>query len=157
MLDALISLRSLLSRRLSGMSVGIRYTIGGRVYTQRPLVLLQMEQLVEFINPEMFSGLQTVNALGVVKLLGDRIAAILAIVLTPRGVEVDQKDMAEITAHLRAHVDLDTAARVVEGFLSCNPVASVFNRLTGLLKTGGVLATVATGSLSSSASSQQAT
>lgn len=109
-------------------SSGIRYRIGGSCYIQRPLVLLQIEQLSEFLaNIQLPSGL---NVVGIVRVLGDRIADALAIVLTPEGVELDQKDLPAIAAQLRKSVDIETAVRVVEDFLSCNPVASVFDKLT---------------------------
>lgn len=110
---------------------GIRYQIGGVTYVQRPLVLLQVEQLTEF-----FADIQLppgLNVIGIVKTLGDRIADALAIVLTPEGVELDQKDLAASAAHLRKSVDIATAVRVVEDFLSCNPVASVFDKLTAAI------------------------
>jgi hypothetical protein len=119
-------------RRFLGLPVaGISYKIGGLVYLQRPLVLLQIEQLSAFLGAMAIpSGL---NVVGIVRLLGDRIADALAILLTPAGVEVDQKDLAVTATHLRNHVDIDTAVRVVEDFLTCNPVGSVFDKLTGVM------------------------
>jgi len=149
-------LKNLLRRRFS--TGGITYKIGGRVYVQRPLVLLQIEQLVEFVNSEMFKGYQVTSAVGIVRCLGDKLAQILAIVLTPREVSVEDKDLAGIAAHLRAHVDIETAIKVVNDFLSCNPINSVFDRLTGIMaKLGMVASATATGSRSSSVPSPAAT
>jgi hypothetical protein len=146
-----------LIRRLFGTAGGIRYQIGGRVYLQRPLVLLQIEQLVEIINPAMFADLGEPTATGIVRVLGSKIAAITAIVLIPQGVEVDERDMADMTAHLRKHLDIAMAGRIVDDFLSCNPISSVFDRLSGFLTTGAPIATaMATGSLQSFASSPAA-
>lgn len=150
------ALKHILRRRFA--AGGITYKIGGRVYVQRPLVLLQIEQLVEFVNPEMFKGYQVTNAVGIVRCLGDKLAQILAIVLTPREVTVEDKDLAASAAHLRSHVDIETAVKVVTDFLSCNPINSVFDRLTGIMaKVGMVASATATGSRSSSAPSPAAT
>ena len=141
-------------RRLFRPAAGIRYRIGGVDYLQRPLVLLQIEQLSEFL-----SGIQLppgLNVVGIVRMLGDRIADALAIVLTPEGTELDQKDLSALAAQLRKSVDIETAVRVVEDFLSCNPVGSVFDKLTTALGKYGSLLT-GVGSPSSSASSPQET
>jgi len=140
-------------RRLFSAAGGISYRIGGKVYRQRPLVLLQVEQLAEFLGSIQIPPGATVT--DIVRTLGDRLSQALAIVLIPEGVEVDQKDLPAISEHLRKYVDIDTAVRVVNDFLSCNPVASVFDRLTGVLGKGINL--LAVGSPSSSASSPPAT
>jgi len=153
-------------RRLFNKTGGIRYKIGGVVYIQRPLVLLQIEQLVEVINPAMFEGVQGSGVAGLVRALGDKLAGILAIILTPEGTAVDEKDLLHIAFYLRNHVDIETAIKVGEDFLSCNPVRLVFDKLTGALEMAGPLATAmtgpraesrGTGSPSSSASSQAET
>jgi len=137
-------------RRLLGKpGSGIRYTIGGVIYLQRPLVLLQIEQLSGFLATIALPP--GTSVVGIVRLLGDRISDALAILLNPAGTEIDQKDLAAIAAELRKHVDIETAVKVVEDFLSCNPVGLVFDRLTGALAKYSPLLT--TGSPSSSASS----
>jgi len=139
-----------LFRRLFRPSAGIRYRIGGVDYVQRPVVLLQIEQLSEFLSTiQLPPGL---NVAGIVQQLGGRISGALAIVLTPLGTEIDQKDRAAIAAQLRNHVDIETAVKVVEDFLSCNPVGSVFDKLTGAIGTCSTLLT-GNGSPNSSASS----
>jgi len=149
------TLKNFLRRFLSTSGGGIRYRIGGRIYVQRPLVLLQIEQLSAFLAAMTIpAGL---NVVGIVRLLGDRISDALAILLIPAGTEVDQKDLEATAAHLRKHVDIETAVRVVEDFLLCNPVGSVFDRLTGIMAKWLQLAGMATGSTNSSASSLQET
>lgn len=152
----MLVLKALMSRlrRLFRSSGGIRYTIGGVQYVQRPLVLLQIEQLSEFLSTiELPPGL---NVAGMVRMLGGRISGALAIVLTPAGTELDQKDRAAIAAQLRNHVDIETTIRVVEDFLSCNPVGSVFDKLSAAIGKCGSLLT-GPGSPNSSASSPPAT
>jgi hypothetical protein len=145
-----------LFRRLFPRAGGIRYKIGGREYIQRPLVLLQVEQLAVFIAGMSIPAGTTVP--GLVSMLGSRISEGLAIILTPEGVGIDEKDLAEIAGHLRRHVDIDTAVKAVEDFLSCNPVGSVFDKLTGVMGGAGALATAMKGgSPSSSASSPEGT
>ena len=133
---------------------GIRYRIGGTDYFQRPLVLAQVEQLTELLGTVAIAP--GTNAVGIVKLLGDRLADTLAIVLTPAGKEVEHKDLVEIARHLRYHIDLDTAAKVVEDFLFCNPISSIYNKLTGVMEKGLALLK-AGGSAISSVSSPPAT
>nr|AUG44378.1 hypothetical protein [uncultured bacterium] len=125
-------------RRLLGIpGGGIRYNIGGDVYVQRPLVLLQIEQLSALLtNLELPAG---INAVGVVRVIGNRLADVLAIVLTPKNMAIEAKDLPQIAARLRNQVDIDTAVRVVEDFLGCNRISSVFEKLTGILDASGMV------------------
>jgi hypothetical protein len=147
------AIQQFLGRFRARRAGGIRYKIGGKLYLQRTLVLLQVEQLAAML--AQFDFPQGAGAIGIVNMLGDRLANVLAIVLTPEGVEVDEKDLDETVKHLRRHVDISLALQVVEDFLSCNPVASVFDRLTGLAEKAMRLTQA--GLPNSSVSSQQET
>lgn len=138
------TVKTILRRFLSTSRGGIRYKIGGVTYVQRPLVLLQIEQLSAFLGTMTIpAGL---NVVGIVRLLGDRISEVLAILLTPAGTEIDQKDLAATGLQLRNHVDIETAVQVVEDFLTCNPVGSVFDKLTGVIAKWAKVAGMSTGS-----------
>lgn len=107
------------------------YEIGGRCYTQRPLVLGQWVQFVAAIE-----GLEVSPAAGLqafLAALGPRLPRVLAVVLIPEGVDLRSKDLDQLTEDLEFEILPGQIQEVVEDFFSCNPVASILEWLTGAL------------------------
>ncbi|GAB6191153.1 hypothetical protein [Desulfocastanea catecholica] len=132
-----------------------KYTIGGKVYTQRIMVLGQIRQLTEAIGGvEIPAGARLGNIAGI---LGDRLPHCAAAVLQPEGVEHQDKDVAAMAKEFTEHLDIATAGRVIDDFFVLTPattLAEMIGRLGGVLRmiAAGTKAT-ATGSNSSSSSS----
>lgn len=113
-----------------------KYTINGKVYFQRPLVVGQIEQLGEFLE-----GLSwptgNLGAAGIVKLLGNKLARAIAIVLREEGRLLRDKDIEALEAEFKEHLEHQTALKVVNDFLEFNPPSSVpdaLNMMTSLAR-----------------------
>jgi len=116
------------------------YEIDGRIYIQRPLVLGQIDQLIDLAKdldlPPDFSPIEIKRA------LGERFYDALAIVLIPisdvDGLNIPKilksKDIPALAEELRWSTSHEMGLEVIEDFFDYNPVASIFERLTALAK-----------------------
>lgn len=107
------------------------YEINGKSYVQRPLVLGQIGQINDVLKGVEITGDMGIEQ--VVGLLGDRLPVAMAIVLTEKGTRIQDKDAEALTEEMREFMDIGTAVEVIDHFLSLNPIASVFGRLTGMM------------------------
>ncbi|NLT24653.1 MAG: hypothetical protein GXX82_16545 [Syntrophorhabdus sp.] len=107
------------------------YEINGRSYVQRPLVLGQIGQI-----NDVLKGVEITGDMGIeqiVQLLGDRLPVAMAIVLTEKHTRMQDKDPQVLAEEMREFMDIGTAMEVIDHFLSLNPIASIFGRLTGIM------------------------
>jgi len=107
------------------------YEIDGKTYIQRPLVLGQLSQMIGAL--EGIEIPSTIDAAGIAKLLGDRLPDVIAIVLTPEGTRLKDKDTPEIAEIFRESMDIETAVEVIDNFFGLNRIASAFEKLTGIM------------------------
>ena len=106
-----------------------RYEINGKVYIQRPLVLGQIQQLSEILaRLELPFTASMINWLG---MLGSKLTNILAIILTPEGTALKDKNVAQLAQEIETWPP-DIGVKVIEDFFDCNQISSV---LGGLDKT----------------------
>lgn len=156
----------------------LSYTIGGKPWTQRPLVMGQWKQLMALLK-----GMSIPAGAGIpelITLLGDRMPVALAIILIEEGCNLrarfglrtvpgfagipipewyqNPEVMLEIANDIEAGIDAETVMRVIDDFLACNPVSSILERLAGVLtNTGKIQQMMSTGSMSSPHSSPEET
>jgi len=132
------------------------YTIGGKNYTQRTMVLGQIRHLTEaFGEVEIPPG---ANLSDIAVILGDRLPGCAAAVLQPEGVLHKDKDLDAMAAEFFENLDIDTANKVIDDFFDLTPsatLATLIGRLGGVLRT--MMSRQATGSSSSSSPSPQET
>jgi len=129
------------------------YTIGGKTYVQRPLVLGQWRQLIPLL-----AGIALPANPGVEDLLfalGESIERIAAVVLTEEGASPKDKDIAALAAELEYSLTPHTAIRIADDFFVCNPLQSVFEELTAAA--GRIAGAMPAGSTISPSSSPPAT
>lgn len=133
-----------------------RYDIDGITYIQRPLVFGQIKQLSTLL------GGVTIDlnnaAEGLLQVVGDHMPQALAIVLTPEGTRLKDKDLTELADTLEFAITAEQIVQVVDDFFTCNPVVSILNRLgqtTGVIK--DVMVNWVTGLISSYVSLQPET
>lgn len=107
------------------------YTIGDKTYCQNKLVLGQVRQIVKLL--EGVEIKKDADSLALIKMLDDKLPDALAIVLTESGTSLKNKDIKALAEELEFSVDLDMAVQVIEDFFSCNPIASLIEKLTGTL------------------------
>lgn len=123
------------------------YQIGDKTYIQRPLVLGQVRQLLDLLQDIIIPG--NIDIMGIVRLLGDLLPEALAIILTEKDHPLKGKNIAELATEIEFAIAPEQCAEVIENFLSCNPTASLLERLAG---TASSITTALTG-LKNSASS----
>jgi len=104
-----------------------KYETAETTYIQRPLVLGQVRQLLEVIG-----GVQLPSGGGAAVLiaaLGDKLDKALAVVLTPEGGVLRDKDIEALAAELAFTLTPETIVQVVDDFFICNPISSIVERV----------------------------
>ena len=110
----------------------MRYEFGGKVYVQNKLVWGQVKQLSFVVKDISFEGELTVQYL--IDLLGDKLSSALAIVLVEEGKSLKDKDIAVLSEEIENTIPVDVMFQVIEDFFTCNPIASLLERLTGMME-----------------------
>jgi len=126
------------------------YEIGGKKYIQRTLVLGQIKQAREVLSGIVMPSNLTVQ--DILMALEDRLPLALAIVLTPEGESPRGKNIQSLAEELEFAIEPEQAVEVIEDFFICNPVASVSERLLGMVKKVREMVAKKTGSTSSASS-----
>jgi hypothetical protein len=108
-----------------------RYTINGKTYTQRILVLGQIKQLTEALEGASIPAGSGVGQ--VAGLIGDQLPRCAAVILQPEGVAHRDKDLAALEAEFAEHMDIVTADKVIDDFFALTP-AETIARLMGRLR-----------------------
>lgn len=124
------------------------YQIDGTTYTQRPLVLGQLRQLRQVLTG--FVVPSNLTPADIIASLEDKLPQALAILLTPEGAKIKDKDLDALASELENSLELETAIEVIEDFFTCNPVASLANKLAGMAEKMRGMIKTKTGSSSSS-------
>lgn len=116
------------------MSDGKIYKIGDKTYVQKKLVLGQVGQLTKLLaTVELPAGPKGLEATSMVMALGDNLSKALAIVLVEEGVPIKEKKLEDVTEMVSNSVDLKQATEIVKDFFDCNPIASLFEELSGVM------------------------
>ena len=106
------------------------YEIGGKKYIQKPMFLGQIRQLMNLMQGIVIP--HDIDTMGLVSLLGDKLPLALAIVLTPEGVSLKDKDIHSLASEIEFEISPETSLQAVEDFFVCNPVPSLLERLGGM-------------------------
>jgi hypothetical protein len=101
-----------------------QYMIGGRKYTQAPLVLGQVQQLIALLRDEKTRIPANLAPWSVMELLGDKLSEGIAIVLTEDAKHLKDKDLDALATEIRFSIRPADLFKVVEDFFDCNPIAS---------------------------------
>jgi hypothetical protein len=115
-----------------------KYTIGDRTYVQKPLVLGQIEQMMEILDGIRVPRSTTPKA--VMEALGDRLHLAFAIALVEQGKSPkrEMEEIREIAQWLHWEINGETSLRVIEDFFVCNPIASLWEKLKGIASSAGI-------------------
>jgi len=108
------------------------YTIDGKKYFQKPLVLGQVQQLIKFLKGRKIPD--DLSPFNVIEFLGDDLSEGIAIILSENGQHLKDKDIASLTAEIKWSIEPETSFEVIRDFFECNPIASIFEKLTGKIK-----------------------
>lgn len=105
-----------------------KYDIGGKNYSQKPLVLGQLRQLLEILKGVALPA--NMDTLALVNAMSDRLPAALAVVLIPEGTSsLRDKDLDALAAEIEFAISPEQTLEVVEDFFDCNPLPSLLNKL----------------------------
>lgn len=108
------------------------YQIGGRAFTQRPLVWGQVKQLNTLIRElQLPSGGVTVPIL--IEALGEKVPTVVAVLLTEEGQSLKSKDVAALAEFLDFEITFEQTVQVVEDFFTINPITSVLEKFGTVL------------------------
>jgi hypothetical protein len=108
------------------------YTIDGKKYSQKSLVLGQVQQLIKFLKGKKLP--ETLTTFQIIDLLGDDLCEGIAIVLKEENRLLKDKDVTVLAKEIQFSIEPETAFKVVEDFFVCNPVASMLERLAGSIR-----------------------
>jgi len=115
-----------------------KYEINGKAYTQKPLVLGQMRQLMALIHDIEFDE-HSVG--GLINAMGDKIHTGMAIVL----IDIEESEKQDYAGYLRTRditaladeiswtISPEVTMGVIEDFFVCNPIAFLLERLNGVM------------------------
>ncbi|OGP65792.1 MAG: hypothetical protein A3K22_00970 [Deltaproteobacteria bacterium RBG_16_42_7] len=107
----------------------MEYKIGGKTYTQKPLVLGQMRQLMSLLQGIVLPP-DKINTFGVIFLLGNKLPAAIAIVLIPEGTNLKDKDVNVLAKEIEFEISPEQTIEVINDFFTCNPLASLFKNIS---------------------------
>jgi hypothetical protein len=99
-----------------------KYKIGDKTYLQRPLVLIQILQLIDALEGLKFPVNFTLKS--ILKILGDRTSKVLAIILIPEDIKIQDKNIEELAMEMD-NVDLNTLMEIKNHFFEFNRIASL--------------------------------
>jgi hypothetical protein len=122
-----------------------KYDISGTTYIQKPLVLGQIRQMRGVLDGLAISPSE--GSAGLILALEDRLGLALAVVLTKEGETLKDKDLHALADEIEFAITGETIMKVVDDFFTCNPVASLFEKVTGIVKK--IRAAIPTGSRTS--------
>ncbi len=126
------------------------YEINGKKWILKPLVIGQVNQLIEITDHLKIPA--NIGIAGLIALLGKELGKAFAIILTPEGMRLKEKDIDAIKEELEETVEIETAIKIIEDFFALSPIALVLERLSGIIeKIQGQLIQL----MNSSASSQE--
>jgi len=105
-----------------------RYEIGGKTYTQRPLVLGQWKQLLKALKGVKIPI--TNDPFVLVEALGDKAPELMAIVLQEEGTRLQDKDIIKLTAELDFAVSPRLILTILDDFFVGNEVFSLLEEIS---------------------------
>jgi hypothetical protein len=102
------------------------YVIGNKTYTMKPLVMGQLQQLINIIKDVQFSG---DDIMSLMMGLGDRLPEAIAVVLHEPEVSLKDKDIKALSLELAFEMSPEQTLGIVEDFFECTPVSSLVEKI----------------------------
>lgn len=115
----------------------MEYVIVDKTYIQKPLVLGQIKQLTKLLKGIQWP--QKLDIVEIVEALTDVLPQGLAIVLIEKGKEsakeLKTRDLTATQEEFEYGVDSELIIKVINDFLSCNPINSMWSLMRGVITT----------------------
>ncbi|MBI5328852.1 MAG: hypothetical protein HZB80_11290 [Deltaproteobacteria bacterium] len=109
-----------------------QYEISGNIYIQKPLVLGQIRQLFNLLEKILLPA--CIDAMGLIAVLGDKLPQVIAIVLTPDGIALKDKDIIALSKEIEFEISPEQVIQVIDDFFTCNPIQSLLGRIGGMVE-----------------------
>ena len=103
------------------------YTIGTKKYAQKPIVIGQVNQLIDLIKTADFPTEPTPTSILIT--LGDKVPLAIAIVLHEPDKALREKDYKELAKEIEFDLTPEMALEVVSDFFDCNLISSLFDKI----------------------------
>lgn len=104
-----------------------KYTIGNKVYFQKPLVIGQVSQLLNLLKDVKIPS--EINVLTLITLLGDKLSKAIAIILIEPDKPLKSKNVDELVTEIEFELSPEMAIKIVEDFFDCNPISSLLEKM----------------------------
>jgi hypothetical protein len=102
------------------------YVIGNKTYTMKPLVMGQLQQLINIIKDVQFSG---DDIMSLMMGLGDRLPEAIAVILHEPEVSLKDKDIKALSLEIAFEMSPEQTLGIVEDFFECTPVSSLVEKI----------------------------
>lgn len=105
------------------------YTIDGESFVLKPLVMGQLNQLINLIKDVEFKEDVTIPT--IITTLGDKLPEAIAIILHEPEVELQKKNIKELAERLAFAPEMtpELCLQIVEDFFVCTPVSSLLKKV----------------------------
>lgn len=103
------------------------YKIGEKTYTQKKLVMGQVNQIINLLkNVDLPADPTAINLIGA---LGDKLAEAIAIVLHDPEIPLKDKDVKKLSKDIEFEMEPEQMLEVVEDFFDLTPISSLLERV----------------------------
>jgi len=102
------------------------YKIGTKEYRMKPLVMGQINQLINLLKDVRIPV--EVTAVDLIYLLGDKLTEAIAIILIT-DVPLKDKNVQEVCDEIRFELSPELTLEIIEDFFDCTPVSSILERM----------------------------
>ena len=103
------------------------YTINGKKYYQKELVLGQLKQITPLL--ENFQIPQIFTAREVIEVLGDKLPIAIAIIIREQDKALKDKDIELLVNEFEENLEVETAIKIIEDFFQLNNIDFFFKKL----------------------------
>lgn len=103
------------------------YTIGEKTYVMKPLVMGQINQLINLLKEIDFP--EELNVMSIVMALGDKLPKAIAIILHEPDVALKNKNIEVLGGDLAFELSPELTMEIVENFFDCTPVSSLLEKM----------------------------
>jgi hypothetical protein len=117
------------------------YNLEGTVYIQKPLVLVQVEQIGKALSElplDLFGNISREDLKGealmgtLKKLFVDGVlVTAMSAVLIPKGVSLRNRNLVDVEEHIRYGCDLKTGVKIITDFFECNAPSEIISAWKG--------------------------
>jgi uncharacterized protein YqgV (UPF0045/DUF77 family) len=129
-----------------------KYTIGDITYYQKPLVIGQINQLIEILKDTNIPS--NLNPLNIIVALGSKVPAVIAVLLHEKDKKLKDKDVTNLATTIEFDLKPETTLEVVGDFFDCNQISLLLEQMTNTVDKA---VKKVTGSKESQSSSQEET